>query len=82
MSDPITSDCIADLKLREQIWIDYPGASSLEFQDIIRCVVETLFNWDSKKKQAKEPGIFGTVAAFTPEDEEQGQKTVHRHIQL
>jgi len=45
-------------------------------------VIETLFNWDTKNQEAKGPGIFGTVVAFAPADEEQGRKTLHRHIQI
>ena len=48
----------------------------------MQIVIETLFNWDTQKQVAKGPGIFGTVVAFAPADEEQGRKTLHRHIQL
>ena len=71
-------ECIADLKLRKEMRINYPGACSLEFQNIMQIVIETLFNWDTKKQEAKGPGIFGTVVAFAPADEEQGRKTLHR----
>ena len=82
LPDLISSDCIADLKLRKKIRMDYPGACSIEFQNIMDIVIETLFNWDIKKQEAKGPGIFGTVVAFAPADEEQGRKTLHRHIQI
>ena len=82
LPDLISSDCIADLKLRKQIRMDYPGACSIEFQNVMDIVIETLFNWDIKKQEAKGPGIFGTVVAFAPADEEQGRKTLHRHIQI
>jgi len=62
--------------------MDYPGACSLEFQNIMDIVIEPLFNWDTKNQEAKGPGIFGTVVAFAPADEEQGRKTLHRHIQI
>ena len=48
----------------------------------MQIVIETLFNWDTQKQVAKGPGIFGAVVAFAPADEEQGRKTLHRHIQL
>ena len=48
----------------------------------MQILTKTLFNWDTKKQKAKGPGIFGTVVAFAPADEEQGRKTLHRHIQL
>ena len=82
LPDLTSSDCIADLKLRQHIRRHYPGACSLEFQSAMEIVIETLFNWDTKKQKAKGPGIFGTVVAFAPADEEQGRKTLHRHIQI
>ena len=82
LPDLTSSDCIADLKLRQHIRKHYPGACSLEFQSAMEIVIETLFNWDTKKQKAKGPGIFGTVVAFAPADEEQGRKTLHRHIQI
>ena len=60
--------------------MDYPGAYFLELQNIMQIVIETLFNWDTKTKQAKGPGIFGTVVAFAPTYEEQGRKMLHHHI--
>ena len=62
--------------------MNYPGACSIEFQNIMQIVIETLFNWDTKNQVAKGPGIFGTVVAFAPADEEQGRKTLHRHVQI
>ena len=62
--------------------MNYPGACSIEFQNIMQIVIETLFNWDTKNQVAKGPGIFGTVVPFAPADEEQGRKTLHRHIQI
>ena len=45
-------------------------------------VIESLFQWDIKNQRSKGPGIFGTTIAFAPADEEQGRKTLHKHIQL
>lgn len=45
-------------------------------------VIESLFQWDIKNQKSKGPGIFGTTVAFAPADEEQGRKTLHKHIQL
>ena len=60
----------------------YPGACSLEYQNVMNIVIESLFQWDIKNQKSKGPGIFGTTVAFAPADEEQGRKTLHRHIQL
>ncbi len=48
----------------------------------MQIVIKTLFNWDTKKQEAKGTSIFGTVMAFAPADEEQGRKTLHRHIRI
>ena len=75
-------ECIADWKIRQKMRLNYPGACSLEFQNIMQILIDKLFNWDAKKQQARGPGLFGTVLAFAPADEEQGRKTLHRHIQV
>ena len=74
-------DCIADLKLRTNIRLEYPGACSLEYQTLKKIILETLFNWNISEQEAYGLGIFGTVTAFAA-DEEQGRKTLHVHIQL
>ena len=58
------AECIADMRLRKKIRLMYPGACSLEFQSLMQILIETLFNWDTKKQRAKGKGIFGTVVAF------------------
>ncbi len=68
--------------MRGKTRLKYPGACSLEFQSIMQVLIDKLFNWDIKTQKARGPGIFGTVLAFAPADEEQGRKTLHRHIQV
>ena len=75
-------DCIADLKLRPKRRLNYPGACSLEYQNLKEIIIETLFNWNKKEQKPHGPGIFGTVVAFAAADEEQGRKTLHMHVQL
>ena len=75
-------DCIADLKLRSKRRLNYPGACSLEYQNLKEIIIETLFNWNKKEQKPHGPGIFGTVVAFAAADEEQGRKTLHMHVQL
>ena len=70
-------DCIAGLKLRTNIRLEYPGACSLEYQNLKKITLETLFNWNISEQKAYGPGIFGTVIAFAAADEEQGRKTLH-----
>lgn len=74
--------CIADFNLRKKTRLKYPGACSLEYQNVMNIIIESLFQWDIKKQKSKGPGIFGTTVAFAPADEEQGRKTLHKHIQL
>ncbi len=62
--------------------MNYPGSFSLKLQNIMQIVMETLFNWDTKKQEAKVPGILGMVVAFAPLDKKQGRKTLHHHIKI
>ena len=60
----------------------YPGACSLEYQNVKKIIIETLLQWDDKKEEAKGVGIVGTTKAFVPADEEQGRGTLHSHWQI
>ena len=62
-------DCIADFNLRKKTRLTYPGACSLEYQNIIKIVIEDLLQWDIKKQIAKDKGIIGTVEALAPAHE-------------
>jgi len=76
------NDCVADFTLRSKTRLTYPGACSLEYQNIKNIVIETLLQWDCKKQKAKGKGILGTTRAFAPGDEEQGRGTLHGHWQV
>ena len=54
---------------------------SLEFQNIMYIVIETLFQWDTNKREAKGKCIFRRVVACASAYEEQGRKALHHHIQ-
>lgn len=74
--------CIADFNLRKKDRITYPGACSLEYQSVIKILIEDLLQWDPVKQEAKGMGVLGTVIAFAPAYEEQGRKTLHSHWQI
>ena len=61
--------------------LTYPGACSLEYQNIIKIVIEDLLQWDIKKQIAKGVGIIRTVEALALANEEQGRPTLHSHWQ-
>ena len=48
----------------------------------MQILIDTLFKWDVKNQKSKGVGIFGTVIAYAPADEEQGIKSLHRHWQV
>ena len=73
--------CLADLKMRKHIRATYPGACSLEYQNIIDIVKTVLIGWDDKKKIGSK-GIFGIPLAFVDSAEEQGRKSLHSAILL
>jgi hypothetical protein len=60
----------------------YPGACSIEYQNIMSVVIECLLNWDVKKQTSKGPGVLGNVLAFARADEEQGRGSLHSHWQI
>ncbi|KAL7524123.1 hypothetical protein ACHAXR_001615, partial [Thalassiosira sp. AJA248-18] len=74
--------CVADFKLRQKTRLTYPGACSLEYQNIKKIVIETLLQWDCNKQKPKGKGVAGTVRAFAPGDEEQSRGTLHGHWQI
>ena len=75
-------DVLVDFKLRERTRLNYPGACSLEYENIIQILIEDLFQWDSTKQRSKGKGVLGTVEAVAPADEEQGRGTLHSHWQI
>jgi hypothetical protein len=60
----------------------YPGACSLEFQNVMQILTKCMLRWDTKTQSLKGKGILGTVLAFSGADEEQGHKTLHQHWQI
>jgi len=75
-------ECLADFKIRVTKRLKYPGACSLEYQNLKQIIIETLLQWDTKNQRAKGKGILGRVLAFAPADEEQGRITLHSHWQI
>jgi hypothetical protein len=72
-------DCLADFVLRKDARLNNLGACSLEFQSFMQILTEHMLKWDTKTKTSTGKGILGAVQAFASADEEQGQKTLHRH---
>ena len=68
--------------MRENQCLTYPGACLIEYQDLMRILIEDLLKWDPIKNKPKGKGIVGTVLSFAPVDEEQGRKTLHLHCQI
>jgi hypothetical protein len=67
---------------KKDIRLNHPGACSLEFQSVMQIRMECVLQWDVTKKTTKGKGILGTVVAFSAADEEEGRKTLHRHLQI
>lgn len=78
MSD---EECVVDFNLRQRTRLQYPGACSLAFQDVMSIVIKALIRWDEKKGKGGR-GIFGVPIAYGRADEEQGRKTLHAHMQI
>jgi hypothetical protein len=73
---------LADFQLQKGIQQNHPGACSLEFQSVMKILMECMLRWDIKKQASKGKGILDTVVAFSTADKEQGRKTLHRHWQV
>ena len=78
----LEEECLADFVLRKDARLKYPGACSLEFQNVMQILTECMLKWDTKTKTLTGKGILGTVWAFFGADEEQNRKTLHRHWQI
>ena len=60
---------------------EYPGFCALDYENVMRIVIEIFLGWDRKKGVNKpNVGIFGDVEAYVVATEEQGRKTLHGHI--
>ena len=79
MTDP--QFCIMDLKHRKLIRANYPGACSLEYQNVMDVVKTVLAGWNNKKKEGS-CGLFGIPSAYTDGCEEQGRKTLHSPLTI
>jgi hypothetical protein len=75
-------DCLAYFVLRKDGRLNNPGACSLEFQSVMQILTDHMLKWDTKTKTSTGKGILCKKRAFADADEEQGQKTLHRHWQI
>jgi hypothetical protein len=62
-------DCVADFNFHFNTRHTYPGACSLEYQNIKKLVIEILLQWDTKNQRSKGKGVVGTIRAFAEGDE-------------
>ena len=74
-------DCVADFNSCFNTRHTYPGACSLEYQNIKKIVIETLLQWDIKNQRSKGKVVVGTVRAFARGDKEQSRKSLNGHWQ-
>eukprot|EP00956_Cyclotella_meneghiniana_P030551 scaffold77192_cov37-Cyclotella_meneghiniana.AAC.5 len=64
------SECIMDFELRKKLRCTYPGACSLEYQNLMNILIEDLLQWDLSNKCSKGIGILGRVIGFARADED------------
>ena len=70
MSTLSHDDCAADFVVRRQTRKRYPGACSLEFQNVMDIVLKCLLNWDSEQKKSLGTGMVGDLVAWNQTVEE------------
>lgn len=80
LSNP--DECQEDLQYRREIRLKYPGACSLEYQNVIETFLTCLLRWNPDTQKCDGPGILGNVVAFAPAHEEQFRYTLHSHWQI
>ena len=56
--------CITDFKLQKKARLEFPGACSLEYQNIVQILIHKLFGWDIKKQRSTGSGVFGELIAW------------------
>ena len=69
------SDLLADLNIRKNTLIKYPGACAIEYQSIFQVALKVLFGWDLEKQQGTK-GSFDTLIVFVVTHKEQGTITL------
>ncbi len=57
-------DCLADVVLRRDTRMKYPGACLSEFQSVMQILTKCMLRWDTKIQSSRGKGILGTVLAF------------------
>ena len=75
-------ECAADFIVRRRTRKRYPGACSLEFQNVMDIVLKCLLNWDNERKESLGTGMVGDLVAWNHTVEEQGRGSLHAHWQL
>jgi hypothetical protein len=75
-------ECAADFVLRRLTRKRYPGACSLEFQNLMDIVLKCLLRWNTEYQHSDGMGIAGDLIAWNQANEEQGRGSLHAHWQL
>jgi hypothetical protein len=84
IEDLTDKECRERFQRRNQIRLDYPGISALNFEALLEIVLEDVVRWDTDNDEPNVTmkGYFGTPMALIYGVEEQGKKTLHSHIQI
>ena len=75
-------ECAADFLVRRQTRKRYPGACSLEFQNVMDIIIKSLLKWDTENQKSTGKGMAGDLNGWVQAAEEQGRGTLHAHWQL
>ena len=71
--------CAADFVIRRATRKKYPGACSLEFQNIMKIIIEKIFLWDQDKQSSDTFTPLGDINGWIQAAEEQGRGSLHAH---
>lgn len=71
--------CALDFVIRRSTRKKYPGACSLEFQNIMKILIDKIFLWDKDKQKSSNLTPIGDIKAWIQAAEEQGRGSLHAH---
>lgn len=69
--------------LRTELRLKYPGLCALQFEIILKIIIENVLGWDLENQEYNKASIdtlFGSIDGYAISVEEQGRKTLHAHI--
>ena len=75
------SRCLLDFEARKKWREKYPGACTMEYENIVQIVIKAIIGWNQSEQKGYN-GAFGIPLAYGDSCEEQARYTLHSHISV